>query len=197
MLQHSGREASLPEVLSLYNSHKRYGTRPTTKELIDLLGRLTSAYERLLVMIDALDECAESDEDALRFLSIVRFIGPNVRILCTSRCSTAFKAYFASEGSEEIEILAQDEDIKMFLDSEINQKPGLSKHLRADPDLGREIMDSITRECQGMYEISAIELIHAKTISTGSSLPSCTSSLSLPRLIGKRYDQHYALFLQL
>jgi hypothetical protein len=134
--------------LALYNSHKKYGTRPTSKELTDLLGKLTSKYETLFVVIDALDECAESEEDALRFLSSVRSIGWNVRILCSSRFSTTFEAFFIS--TKKLEIYARDEDIKTFLDSELNQQPRLSKHVRADPDLRTEIIDSIAGECQGM-----------------------------------------------
>lgn len=158
VLQHSTNETVLSDVLPLYNSHKKYGTRPTSKELTDLLGKLTSAYESLFVVIDALDEYAESEEDALRFLSTVRSIGSNVKILCSSRFSTTFEIYFVS--TKKVEIFAQDEDIKMFLNSEINQQPRLSKHFRADPDLRTEIIDSITGECQGMYAISCILRYH-------------------------------------
>ncbi|KAJ5421334.1 serine/threonine-protein kinase chk2 (cds1) [Penicillium cf. griseofulvum] len=55
VLQFSTSETVPPEVLSLYNSHKKYGTRPTSKELIDLLAKLTSPYETLFVVMDALD----------------------------------------------------------------------------------------------------------------------------------------------
>lgn len=104
-------------------------------------------------MIDALDECAESGEDTLRFLSTIRSVGSNVRVLCSSRFSTTFEAYFAS--TERVEIYARDEDIELFLDFEINQQPRLSKHIRADPGLRKGIIASITGECQGMYVLSA------------------------------------------
>ncbi|RHZ69155.1 hypothetical protein CDV55_103316 [Aspergillus turcosus] len=68
VLQHSASQTVPLDVLALYNSHKKYGTRPTSKELTDLLGKLTSKYESLFVVIDALDECAESEEEALWFL---------------------------------------------------------------------------------------------------------------------------------
>lgn len=148
VLQHSSSEEIPPEVQALYNSHKKYGTRPTTKELTELLGKLTSKYETLFVVLDALDECSESEEDTLRFLSTVQSIGSNVRIMCSSRFSTTFDAFLGS--SKKLEIYARDEDIKMFLDSEISQQPRLSKHVRSDPDLRTEIIDSVTGECQGM-----------------------------------------------
>jgi hypothetical protein len=151
VLQNSTSETIPPQLLSLYNSHKKYGTRPTSKELIELLGKITAEYETVFVVIDALDECTESEDEALRFLSTVRSIGPNIRIMCSSRFSTAFETYFAS--TKKVEVFARDEDIMMFLNSEIRRQQRLSKHVRADPGLGKEIVTCITEECQGMYAI--------------------------------------------
>ena len=152
-LQQLKSESLPPDALSLYNSHKKYGTRPTSKELMDLLAKLTSSYDKFFVVIDALDECSESEEEALRVLSMIRSVGPNVNILCSSRFSTTFEGYFSS--AKVIEIFARDEDIQKFLNAEISQQPRLSKHVRVDPDLRKEIISSITGECQGMYAISA------------------------------------------
>ncbi|KAL4916561.1 hypothetical protein BDW62DRAFT_185908 [Aspergillus aurantiobrunneus] len=89
--QHSARATVPSEILSLYESHKKYGTHPTFIQLTDLLAKLTSAYETPFVVIDALDECAESEDEALRFLSTVRSIGSHVKVLCSSRFSTTFE----------------------------------------------------------------------------------------------------------
>ncbi|KAH1401028.1 hypothetical protein KXW39_003916 [Aspergillus fumigatus] len=185
VLQHPTRETVPPEVLSLYNSHKKYGTRPTLKELTDLLGKLTSTYESLFVVIDALDECTESEENALRFLSTVRSIGSNVRILCSSRFSTTFEAYFVS--TKKVEIFARDEDIRMFLDSEISQQPRLSKHVRADPSLRAEIIDSITEDCRGMFLLAKL---HLDSLSTKINRKAVRSALrTLPVTLDDTYSE--------
>ncbi|KAJ5424569.1 hypothetical protein N7445_010542 [Penicillium cf. griseofulvum] len=185
VLQFSTSETVPPEVLSLYNSHKKYGTRPTSKELIDLLAKLTSPYETLFVVMDALDECTESEEETLRFLSTLRSVGSNVKILCSSRFSTTFEAYFAS--AEKIEIFARDEDIELFLNSEISRHPRLSKHVRADPDLRNDIIAFITGECQGMFLLAKL---HLDSISTKINRKAVRYALqTLPTTLDETYSE--------
>ncbi|GLA81221.1 hypothetical protein AtubIFM56815_004863 [Aspergillus tubingensis] len=120
---------------------------------------MTLEYETTFIVIDALDEYSESENDALWFLSTISSVGSKVKIMCSSRFSTTFDAYFNS--IEKVEISARDEDIELFLDSEIARLPtlsSLSKHLRAEPDLRRHIIVSITGECQGMFLLAKLHL---------------------------------------
>lgn len=132
----------------------KYGTRPTLTQVTDLLLSLSSAFKALYVVVDALDECAESEENSLHFMSTVLSIGPQVKVLCTSRFSTTFTAYFAQ--TERLEIFAQDEDVRMFLASEISRQSMLSRHIQADPNLKTDIVDTIAEQCKGMYAIQNI-----------------------------------------
>ncbi|KAJ6099060.1 serine/threonine-protein kinase chk2 (cds1) [Penicillium canescens] len=185
ILQHSTSDTMPLEVLSLYNSHKKYGTRPTLTQLSDLLIKLASAFETLFVVIDALDECAVSEEEALQLLSIIRSIGPQVKILCSSRFSTTFEAYFAS--TEKLEIYAQTKDIRLFLDSGIGLQSRLSKHVRADPSLKAHIIDSITEECKGMFLLAKL---HLESLSTKINRKAVRSSLrTLPASLDDTYSE--------
>ena len=148
VLQHSATNTLPAEVLSLHQLHKKHNTRPTLSQIIDTLRTLTRNFTTVRVVVDALDECAESDDAALRFISAIRSLGPHVKLLCTSRFSTVFESYFA--GAEKLEISAKSEDIKMFLDSQIQQQPGLVRHLRVDPGLKGEIIEAIIGETYGM-----------------------------------------------
>lgn len=154
VLQHSASKTLPPDVFSLYDSHKKYGTRPTLTQVTGLLSSLSSAFKALYVVVDALDECAESEESSLHFMSTVLSIGPQIKVLCTSRFSTTFTAYFAH--AEKLEIFAQDEDVRMFLASEISRQSMLSRHVQADPNLKADIVDTITEECKGMYAIQNV-----------------------------------------
>jgi hypothetical protein len=136
-------------VLSLYEQHKKHGTRPTLAQLTDTLRALTAGFKPFHVVVDALDECADSEDDALRFISAVRSLGSQVKLLCTSRFSTLLENYFSS--AEKIKISAQSEDIGIFLDAQIQQQPGLARHVRVEPSLRDEIIAAITGESHGMY----------------------------------------------
>jgi len=60
------------------------------------------------------------------------------------------------KGANRIEISAPRKDIEIYLDSEIQQHPRLARHVHADPALKQEIINTITREFHGMYEIHPV-----------------------------------------
>lgn len=141
--------ATLPsEVALLYRSHQKYGTRPTLTQITAALRKLISNFEIFYVVVDALDECAESEEDSIRFVSVISSLGSQVKLLCTSRFSSTFDGYF--KDYERLEISAQKGDIRMFLDSHIQQQHRLSRHVRADPSLKEDIIGAIIEESEGM-----------------------------------------------
>lgn len=148
ILQHSATSALPPEVLSLYHQHKKHGTRPTLTQITDVLRALVAKFKTFRIVVDALDECAVSDHGALRFISAVRSLGSSVKLLCTSRYSTVFESYFV--GAETLEITAKSDDIRIFLNAQIEQQSGLARHVRADPNLKDDIITAIIEETHGM-----------------------------------------------
>lgn len=147
-LQNSKNLLIPPEVSMMYNQHVQYGTRPTQAQIIEILRKLAAKLTSFYIVIDALDECAESEDDALQFVTAIRSLGPHVKVLCTSRFSGAFDEYFAQ--SEKLMISAKNDDIARFLDLQIPRKHRLLRHIRADPDLKNDIIETIIQECQGM-----------------------------------------------
>lgn len=137
------------EVSALYALHKKYNTRPTLRQITELFGKVCSHYTAVYVIVDALDECAGTEELALEFIKAVRALGVNVKLMCTSRFSTAFDAFFGQ--ATRLEISARSEDIRTFLKAHIQQHYRLSAHVRADTSLEEEIITAITEEAQGMY----------------------------------------------
>ncbi|CEJ85701.1 hypothetical protein VHEMI03853 [[Torrubiella] hemipterigena] len=69
LLQESTGDTMLAEVGSLYELHKRYGTRPTITQISDLLCMFIAKLQSVHIFVDALDECSESEATALQFIS--------------------------------------------------------------------------------------------------------------------------------
>ncbi|KAI9927144.1 hypothetical protein MW887_003527 [Aspergillus wentii] len=161
VLQDSAGDTLLAEASSLYEMHKKYGTRPTLAQVTDVFRKAVAQFNGFYVIIDALDECAETDEDAIQFVSILRSIDPSIKLLCTSRFSTSFERYFS--GSKRLDISAQGEDIRIYLDQQIAQQHRLKRHVHADPRLKDEIIETIIGESQGMFLLAKL---HVESLST-------------------------------
>ncbi|KAL2186498.1 Pkinase-domain-containing protein [Thermothelomyces heterothallicus CBS 203.75] len=185
VLQQS-RSSTLPEeVLSLYRLHSKHDTRPTLAQVTETLRAVTASFTVFRVIVDALDECAESDDDALRFISAVRSLGPSVRLLCTSRFSSVFERYFAEADS--IEISARNEDIRIYLDSDIQQHPRLARHVHADPALKQDIIEAITGEFRGMFLLAKL---HLESLSTKINRKAIRLALkTLPATLDATYSE--------
>ncbi len=148
LLQRSTDSILPGAVTAMYETHTKDNTRPTLSEVTHNLQDLVSKIPVFYVVVDALDECATSDDDALVFISALRALGPGLRLLCTSRFSTTFESYFSV--ADKLEISAHGEDIAMFLESQMQQQTTLARLIRADQPLKDEIADTIIGESHGM-----------------------------------------------
>ncbi|KAH7198957.1 uncharacterized protein B0J16DRAFT_360560 [Fusarium flagelliforme] len=156
LLQHPTGQPLPAEVSLLHSQHQRYGTRPTQTQVTELLRTLASRLAIVSIVIDALDELGESEEDALQFMEIISSLGPQVKILCTSRFSTTFEEYFTQ--AAKLQISAQNDDIAKFLEAQISQKHRLSRHVRADPKLKDDVIETIIKKSQGMFLLPKLYL---------------------------------------
>lgn len=141
--------SSLPEeIQSLYRKHVQKRTRPTVKQLSEVFKKLLSSCSNIFIVIDALDECAPSDELALELIQTIKDLGNNIHLLITSRTSTNFESWF--EDAARIDIAAQDQDVRLFLKTKIPEQSRLAKHVRADPKLQDDIVRNIAESARGM-----------------------------------------------
>ncbi|KAF6790311.1 ankyrin [Colletotrichum musicola] len=144
------------EVKSLYTLHTRKGTNPTLKQLSDVFSKLFSQCSNIFIVIDALDECSLTDDLAIEFVHAVQALGNNVRLLITSRTSTNFESAFRE--AVRIDIAAQEQDVRLYLETKIPERSRLAKHIRADPKLQDDIIESIAESAQGMFLLVALNL---------------------------------------
>jgi hypothetical protein len=157
VLRRSSGDGLPSEVSSLYALHKKYNTRPTLPQITDLFRGVCSHYTVVHIVVDALDECAETEEYALEFIKAVQALGANVKLMCTSRFSTTFDPFFGK--ATRLQISARSEDIRTFLKAHIQQHSRLSAHVRADINLEEEVITAINEEAQGMYAFGAFSFL--------------------------------------
>lgn len=64
------RRSAIPENMQrLYKNHRGRGTRPSLDEILRELQSIFACYQRVFIIIDALDECRISDGGRTKFLT--------------------------------------------------------------------------------------------------------------------------------
>ncbi|KAF6801238.1 ankyrin [Colletotrichum sojae] len=177
---------SVPEeIKSLYTLHTRKGTSPTLNQLSDVFNKLFSQCSNIFIVIDALDECSPTDDLAIEVVNVVQALANNVRLLITSRTLTNFESAFREVAR--IDIAAQDQDVRLYLETKIPERSRLAKHIRADPKLQDDIIGSITESAQGMFLLVALNL---HSLSRKLTRRDIRASLSvLPKTLDATYEQ--------
>lgn len=142
-------QTPLPTCLrDLYSSHEQYDTRPTVEELIETLQPVVEAYDRIFLIVDALDECkyASTVPRALMtgLLHLQAKCGAN--LFATSRFIPGITCIFRH--SPTLEVQATSADMIRFLRSEIHGLPYVG---RQTEQLQQEICSSIADAAGGMY----------------------------------------------
>jgi hypothetical protein len=120
--QLSSERSSLPDsVKSLYGKHKVKRTRPSLDEISGTLQSVVDSYSRVIIIVDALDECQVSDGCRKRFLSDIFSLQTKTRanLFATSRFTPDIIEKF--HGSTTFEIRAHNEDMRQYLDGRISQ----------------------------------------------------------------------------
>ena len=144
--QLSKEQSSLPEsIKSLYDKHKKERTRPSIDEISRTLQSVASTYSRVIIIIDALDECQVSDGCRKKFLTEIFSlqIKTGANLFVTSRFIPDITEKF--NGSTILEIRAHNEDVRQYLDGRISQSG--QKLLETHRE---EVKTEITKAVDGM-----------------------------------------------
>jgi Cdc6-like AAA superfamily ATPase len=141
----------LPNVVeALYESHNKRNTRPSLDELSEVLRLVVDSYSRVFFVIDALDECKNADRTREHLLGEIFKLQKQTKIslFATSRFIPEIENAF--KGSISLEIHANNEDMKRYLDGHMPTQACISQ----DPDLQEEIKTKIIGAAGGMYASS-------------------------------------------
>jgi len=144
------------DVKNLDECHRTKGTRPSWKDIVNVLRSTIQLYSRVFIIIDALDEYHVSNEELNKLLSEVFRLQAqtHVNLFATSRFVSGITSQF--EGCTLKEIRAQDHDILSYVNGLIPQllRSQISKHPQIQEAIRRDIVQNI----DGMYVYSSVSI---------------------------------------
>jgi hypothetical protein len=143
------RQETFPRsVEALYKRYRKINTRPLLQELSEVFQSLGKSYSRLFIVVDALDECEDTDSSRTKLLDHLldaqSKIGLN--IFATSRFVPEISKKF--EGCLSKEIRPSPEDVYNVLNRHMTRLPDF---VASDIALQNEIKREIELAVEGMY----------------------------------------------
>lgn len=140
----------LPEaVTALYDKHRDRQTKPTVDELGTVFRLLVQLHSQVYIVIDALDECHNTDRQRDRLLSelfsLQQAKSNHVNILATTRFVPEIEQRFF--GHPQIEIRATKSDLEVYL---ANRMAALADFVSKDSALQEEVKSCIVGAAEGM-----------------------------------------------
>lgn len=133
---------------SYYLSNSKEKKPPEPQFIQDLLQAEIGRYGRVFIIIDALDECSDKNNERnvlLTELQKLLALPAKVQLLFTSRPSISILSHFPN--CKTLPISAREEDIKHYVRSKL---PHLHDFVQRDPILQEEIIDGIVQTACGM-----------------------------------------------
>ncbi|KAH0538232.1 hypothetical protein FGG08_005151 [Glutinoglossum americanum] len=149
------KRMSVPEsIKTLYEYHNRERTRPSFNEILEALESVAAQYSRVLIIVDALDECSVFDGGRQKFLSAIfnlqGIIGAN--IFATSRINDNIAKLF--EAALSLQIRARNEDVESYLDRQMSLlQPDI-----LDDALRGMIRGEVIRAVDGMFLLAQLHM---------------------------------------
>jgi hypothetical protein len=145
----SNKAAISTKAETLYNHYYRRGTRPNARQILELLRCETEKMSTLFVVVDALDECYEKMRENL--VAEIRWLPANVYLLVTSSPLDTIAEEF--EGILQLEIAAQNEDLKTYIENRIHDERHLAKTVGNDEALKQRITQTVLAKTQKMFSL--------------------------------------------
>ncbi|OPB45095.1 ankyrin repeat protein [Trichoderma guizhouense] len=197
-------QSSLPGgVKDLYDQHQAKKTRPSIDEISKALQSVAAIFSRVFIIVDALDECQASNKcRSTLLLEIFNLqVKTKTNFFATSRRIPDIERAF--KGNPTLEILASDEDVQKYLDSQMSELPGC---VLKRPDLQEEIKIKIVRAIDGMFLLAKLHLDSLKskwtpkairraleTLPTGSEVYTETYDAAMDRIKGQTGSRELAI----
>ncbi|KAH6970659.1 hypothetical protein BKA56DRAFT_496253, partial [Ilyonectria sp. MPI-CAGE-AT-0026] len=192
-----GRSSLPSHVKTLYEKHKDKQTRPSFDEISGALQSVSVMYSKVIIVVDALDECQPSDGCRSKLLSHIFSLQADdaVSFFATSRPIPDIEGYFKE--CLRLEIIASDEDVRRYVHGHMSHLP---KFVCNRPDIQKEIEAEIAGAVEGMFLLAQLYLNSLKDKTSVTEMKSAlkkfrTQSQQEPGEDGKRdvleqaYDQ--------
>lgn len=122
---------------------------------VDMLQEFPS---RVDVVLDALDECSNPSMIITNLLSPSLAVGHSARFLIIGRSEQGILPVLKSASNVSIVIMSLDNDIKKFIEEEVNSLPSLRRHRDA-------VVSTVMERSSGMFRFATLVLAELKTSS--------------------------------
>lgn len=145
----------------LYEQHLPRKTRASFGEISKALESAITSFDRIFIVIDALDECLEETGARSGLLECLGAFPNTPSIMLTSRPHVHVEASFID--TKELKIVANDQDIETYLRARISYTPRLTRIVKSDRNLIEIIVRTIREKAEGMYvglDVSFLFKVH-------------------------------------
>ncbi|KAK1655916.1 hypothetical protein BDP81DRAFT_456712 [Colletotrichum phormii] len=142
-----------PRLEELYSTHQKRNTFRSKQETIEMLQTIASCYDRVFVVIDALDECERNAR--LDFLPEVFRLQQvsQVNIFATIRDIPEIIQAAEFANSIAVEIRATEEDVMRYVSGRMTH---MQSFVRGNLDMQKEIRKVIVMKVNGMFLLARL-----------------------------------------
>lgn len=137
--------APLPSTLrNMWERNRAFGTSPTTDDLSTALSEISRLFERVYIVVDALDECS----DEIRWALVEKLQEIEVQLLMTSRFLESID--YELQGFERLEIKANKADLELFVDQHLRKNKNLQRIVQKSPTMSDDIKNAVVATAEDM-----------------------------------------------
>jgi hypothetical protein len=172
-------------VLHYRDSRSTTGPSVTPEDLCVLIQSLSTFFDEVMVIIDALDECGTDRSKVVELLASLSADGFNIKTLFTSRLETDIE--FHLDSYEKISIAATSSDLRLYVASEIESRSRKKLLRTRDQDLKKEIMDRLVEGAEGMFRWVACQMDYLCELNTDKAIRKALNSL--PPTLSATYER--------
>ena len=147
------------KIKALYKNHIHKGTRPDLRDMSGILRKEVDEFDKIYVLVDALDECADDDSEVL--IEHLKDLQPKLNLMITSRPSNATASLL--EEASLLTITAHPSDLLAYITGRIDRASRLTRHVKSDTNLAEEIGKGVAQSADDMYEAFAMTITHSLT----------------------------------
>jgi ankyrin repeat domain-containing protein 50 len=134
------------KLIEIYKKHRARNSRPSFDDISQLLLSESNHFSKLFIVIDAIDECSNS-KTLIKLLKELSKLQPILRLLVTGRWNIRIDSVYPKYTL--LSIKTNEEDIRTYLDSRINEAEILKSYL--DDNLSETVIkDHIVKKADGM-----------------------------------------------
>ncbi|KAF8207492.1 ankyrin repeat-containing domain protein [Mycena galopus ATCC 62051] len=142
------------DFLTLYKKHRAQGTHLSLEDTYSMLQCTASKFSQVFIFVDALDEYPEGNRNTL--LRNLSKLGGPIRLMFTSRPHVNIDHLISS--IETLDIQATEEDIRKYLEGQIQESCRLSRHIKKSPTLRESIEEKIVKRSDGMFLLAKLHI---------------------------------------